>query len=120
MSLSPTDYHDALKRGQRYLSVAPRATTVRYIADEDAVELVVAEIGPVAVPRLFIDEFADVPAAAMADLYLSATGLGLSLDAYDIDIAVPSLLSDWVDAAEAPVPMPLVRKIAAWKQHIQS
>lgn len=83
----------ALEAGRRRRATERRATSVRYDAKRDAIEIELTDGVGVRLPRAVIVEFRDVPPADMMKLRMSPAGYGIELDEHDIDISVHGLMA---------------------------
>jgi hypothetical protein len=77
---------------------APRARSVRYLADRDVLEIETNRDGGFLIPRKWIGALQDVPAEALARLEVWPDGSAIELDERDIHINVDALLADVLPA----------------------
>ena len=95
-------YAAALAAGRQQAETEPRAQAVRYLADRDAVEIVLARNAGLLIPRQWIDALRNVPVAALTKLELWPDGSAIALEDHDIHIGVQGLLARVLPAMLPP------------------
>ena len=82
----------AIDAGRKRRTEEPRATSVRYDPERDAVEIELTDGAAVRIRRSGIDELSAIPIAALTSLRVTAGGYGVKLDQFDIAISVFGLV----------------------------
>ena len=103
MSNAPTtedERQQAIQAGLNRRTTEPRATSVRYDPERDAIEIELIGGVAVRIPRHTIEELAAVPPADLIQLRISPAGYGIKLDRFDIAIGVQGLLASLVTTTE--------------------
>lgn len=93
LDISDDDFARALEAGQADGNAEIRARTVRYLPEQDAIEIVTRQNAGFLVPRGWIDALRDVPAEALAGLAVWPDGSAIELDDHDVHISIPGLMA---------------------------
>ena len=100
------EYAQAVAAGEREVQEQFRASSVRYLTDCDAVEILTMRDGGFVVPRRLIGALGDATATELADLEVWPGGSVIELSSKDVQIAVHGLMS-------AVLPVLLPRPVVA-------
>jgi len=91
--VSDADYAAALAAGRTEADTEIRARTVRYVPEQDALEIVTARGAGFLVPRPWIDALAEVPADELGELSVWPDGSAIELERRDIHLSVHGLMT---------------------------
>ncbi|KJS38434.1 MAG: hypothetical protein VR70_10030 [Rhodospirillaceae bacterium BRH_c57] len=83
----------ACAQGAERQKAALMATSVRFLADTDSLELAAGGI-TILIPRSMISEFADLSPTQMERVGLSVLADAIAVDGYDVQVSVAGLIAD--------------------------
>jgi len=104
--ITDAEYARAVEAGEREAREQFRASSVRYLADCDAIEILTMRDGGFVVPRRLIGALEDATATELAELEVWPGGLVIELPSKDVQIAVHGLIT-------AVLPVLLPRPVVA-------
>jgi hypothetical protein len=87
------DLEAAMPAGQQESETEVRARSVRYLPDQDCIELVTNRQGGFLIPRQWIDALLDIPVAELGNLAVWPDGSAIEIDDLDVHISVDGLMS---------------------------
>jgi hypothetical protein len=91
--ITDAEYSQAVAAGEREAQEQFRASSVRYLADCDAVEILTMRDGGFVVPRRLIGALEDATATELAELEVWPGGSVIELSSKDVQIAVHGLIT---------------------------
>ena len=110
MSVSAKQLEDSIRRGRTRGESEFRAETVRYRQDEDAIEIVTTDGAGFLIPRVWIDDLADLRPEDMTDLEVWPGGMAFELPRHDVHVSIHGLL---VGVLPKMVPRPALASLFA-------
>ena len=91
--LTDSEFAAALAVGRTESETELRAHSVRYVADQDAIELVTANHAGFLIPRDWVSALQGVPVEELAKLEIWPDGSAIELESRDIQISVEGLMT---------------------------
>jgi hypothetical protein len=104
--ITDAEYAGAVEAGERETREQFRASSVRYLADCDAIEILTMRDGGFVVPRRLVGALQDATATELAELEVWPGGSVIELSSKDVQIAVHGLIT-------AVLPVLLPRPVVA-------
>lgn len=91
--ITGTEYEAALASGRAAAETEIRARSVRYITEQDTIEIVTTRQAGFLIPRSWIAALRDVPPEDLAKLEIWPDGSAIELEDRDIHISVDGLMT---------------------------
>jgi hypothetical protein len=92
MALSDREFQSAVARGEASVQLRPRARVACYKPRGDKIIVEFHDGMELRIPRRLVEGLADATGAALTEIEISPSGLGLHWPNVDVDLYLPSLM----------------------------
>lgn len=96
--ITDQEYAAALKAGRKEAETEFRASSVRYVPERDAIEIITTRGAGFLIPKQWIDTLKNVHPEDLAQMEAWLDGTAIEIDALDIHISVHGLLTQSLPA----------------------